>query len=75
MFFALVLFAAADLVELHGVDGHVVQVNPDQVTSLRPRTSGEHFTEKAQCLVNLTDGKYVTVTETCDKVRLLLGHK
>jgi hypothetical protein len=60
---------------LHGPGGATIEINPDQVTSLRyapPEKHGEYFTEEANCLINFTDGKFFTVTEDCDTVRKLL---
>lgn len=63
------------LVVLHTVDGHEVAVNPALVTSLIAARQGEtsqHFTAEVRCMINLADGKFVTVTETCESVRRLL---
>jgi len=58
------------LIVLHVPDGTEIDVVVDQITSLRPRSEeGHHFTPNVKCLVNLTDGKFVTVVETCDEVR------
>lgn len=59
------------LIVLHTVDGQEVRINPTQVNSLRvPRQDSDNklFTEKANCMINTTDGKYVTVVETCDTI-------
>jgi hypothetical protein len=65
----LVVFVA-----LHGPEGGQIKVNPDQVTSLRhgPPDKQGIFTDAATCLINLADGKFVTVTEDCETVRQLL---
>jgi hypothetical protein len=66
---------AVVFVLLHGPGGTTIEINPDQVTSLRnapPQKRGS-FTEQANCLINLTDGKFVTVTEDCATVRKLFG--
>jgi hypothetical protein len=62
------------LLVLHRVDGQEVTISPNHVTSLRAPAgpldrlapSGSH------CLVGLTDGKFVSVIETCLTVRRLL---
>ena len=63
-----------ELIVLHGSNGVEVAVNPAQVTSLRPRTSPQEglFAGGVECMISLADGKFVTVVETCDKVRELL---
>lgn len=71
-----VIAAAVHLIVLHNPDGHQIDINPAQVTSLRAAPEGqarEHFTGRVRCMINLTDGKFVTVVESCDEVRLLLG--
>ena len=65
---------AAALVLLHRVDGGAVLINPDQVTSLHARSgaSNKHLTEQAQCAIWLSDGKLVSVVESCPQVQRLL---
>lgn len=73
---AVVIAAAVHLITLHNPDGHEIDINPPQVTSLRAAPEGqarEHFTGRVRCMINLTDGKFVTVVESCNEVRLLLG--
>jgi len=63
------------LIVLHTVDGREVAINPAQVTHLQAAKPGEPnrlFTEGARCQINLADGKFVTVRESCDVVRKLL---
>jgi len=58
------------LISLHTVSGIVVQVNPELITHMRsPEPGHSSFIEKANCMINLSDGKFVTVVETCDAVR------
>lgn len=61
------------LILLHAAGGHMVEVNTDQITSMRsPRDVKQHerlFAADAHCLVNLTDGKFVVVQEDCDTVK------
>ena len=70
------VLVAAALVMLHRVDGGEVLINPDQVTSVHARSGGtdknRHLTEQAHCALWLTDGKLVSVVETCDRVKQLL---
>ena len=63
------LYIVLHLIMLHTVDGQEVYVNPREVTSLKGKGSGEHFTPGANCLINLVDGKFVAVKETCNLVR------
>jgi len=70
------MLLAAALVMLHRVDGGEVLINPDQVTSVHARSGGtdknRHLTNEAHCALWLTDGKLVSVMESCDRVRQLL---
>jgi hypothetical protein len=61
------LIAASSLIVFHAPDGHEVFVNPNEITILHQRLGpGEaKFTEKATCLINTTDGKFITVIESC----------
>ena len=63
------MIVAAALLILHTVSGTVVEVNPGAITHLRNPEGQSNFPPKAQCMVNLADGKFVTVTETCEAVR------
>lgn len=58
------IFALAALVLLHTPDRRDVWVDPDHVTSLHE--SKEQVTNKAKCVINLDDGRFVTVIEECE---------
>jgi hypothetical protein len=69
----LVAFALA-LVLLHGPAGHQIYVNPESVTTMTealPGSKNKHIVDTAKCLLNTTDGKFISVVETCDEVRAL----
>lgn len=70
------MLVASGLIVLHAPDGHEVFVNPGEVTVLHQRLApGEHrYTEKASCLINTTDGKFITVIESCLAVLDALKH-
>ena len=63
------IIIAFHLVQLTGLDGQVIELNPDQVVSVRPVREMDHFGKGINCLIHTTDGKYLAVTETCDMVR------
>lgn len=66
------ILAQIVLVLLHGAGGHEVLVNPQQVTSLHasiPHKPSEYFTDGVRCMIRLTDGKFVTVIESCEAVK------
>jgi len=64
-----------DLVELHTLDGNVVQINPMMVVSLRePQAKDKRITHgNVRCIVNFVDGKFITVVETCAVVQAKMG--
>jgi hypothetical protein len=67
--------AVLALVLLHRADGGVVHVAPGQITSMHAAAaSGRNIVAHpaAHCVVWLTDGRVLSVLETCDAVRKLL---
>jgi hypothetical protein len=67
------LALATLFVELHGPGGQGIYVAPTQVTSIREPLASGHFARGVHCLVYLSNRNFVTVTETCDAVRLKLS--
>jgi len=67
---------ALALIVLHTVDGRGIIINPSQITSMREAHDDDDphraFTAKVRCMVNMTDGKFVTVIEECETVRKML---
>jgi hypothetical protein len=64
---------AVTLVELTGLDHETIAVNPASVVALRtPRTQGRVLPPEAACAVQTSDGKHISVLETCEKVRQLI---
>jgi hypothetical protein len=55
------------LIRLHGPDGQEIYVNPKTVVSVRPPRGTDTVGPQLHCLLHTTDGKYIAVTETCDK--------
>ena len=75
----LVVVVAAEplrLVLLHNVDGRDIFVNPANVTSLyeaRPADDPKKsFTKEVDCMIGLSDGRFVTVSEDCDTARKMI---
>jgi hypothetical protein len=65
------------LLVLHGPNGQEIDVNPNEITSLRePRQgSDEHFAKGVRCLVRMTDGNINTVVEECRAIREMIEAK
>jgi len=57
---------------LHGPSGEVIQINPEQVTVLRSPGDRTHFIDGANCMISMTDGKFVAVAEDCATVLKLM---
>ena len=67
------MLVLATMLVLHNVSGVEIDVNPDEITHLRrPEAGSPNFPKSANCMINMSDGKFVTVKETCDQIRTLL---
>jgi len=63
------------LIVLHAVDGREVSIAAEQVTSLTAAKDDKPnalLAESVRCVVNLADGKFITVAEKCSVVRQLI---
>jgi len=72
-----VLQVAVVLITLHSPNGDSIDINPDSITSMRgrsPQHEGDEglMAKAVECMINLSDGKYISVVEHCDKVRELI---
>ena len=56
------------LVMLTGPQHQVIEINPEEVVSLRAPRAIDHMTRDIRCMVFTTDGKFIGVTETCRTV-------
>lgn len=64
--------AVSVLILLHGPDGREIDVSSDEITSLHcklPGSANKMFADGVNAVINTTDGKYVSVRETCGEVR------
>jgi hypothetical protein len=62
------LLTSVLIITLTGPDSQPITLNVDQIVSVRPPRSKDHFAPGTQCLVSTADGKMSTVTETCAEV-------
>jgi hypothetical protein len=63
------------LIVLHAIDGREVTIATKQITSLtaaKDDKPNKVLAEPVRCVVNLVDGKFITVAETCSAVRQLI---
>jgi len=67
------MFLMLVMIILHSGSGIEMDVNPMLITNMRnPEPNNPAFTPNVKCLINMSDGKFVTVRETCDEVRRLM---
>jgi hypothetical protein len=63
------------MVILHSATGVEIDVNTDTITNMRGPDGHKHLTPNVRCLINMSDGKFVTVKETCEEVRRIMARK
>jgi hypothetical protein len=59
---------ALTLVLLTGPGGQTVEVNPEEVVSIRSPRSVDHMPSSVHCIVFTTDSKFIGVGERCSEV-------
>ena len=57
----------AAFISLHGPGHQHISVNPEVVISLRTPHGG-YFHKEVKCVIHTSDGKFISVTETCHLV-------
>ena len=67
---SVLLAAAVQFVLVHGPDGQVIELNVNEISSIRePRESTEsHSAKDTNCIVIMTNGKFITAREECSKI-------
>ena len=64
------------LIVLHSLDGREVNVSIDEITSIQCKLSVNKLVHKdVRAIVNLTDGKFVSVQESCEDIKAMLQNK
>jgi hypothetical protein len=63
------------MIILHSGSGTPIDLNVDAITNMRNPEHGRHFSGNVRCQINMSDGKFVTVKETCAGVRRLMEGK
>jgi hypothetical protein len=70
-----VIFPILVMIILHSATGTEIDLNTKAITNLRnPEPSNPAFTPGVRCMINMSDGKFVTVIETCHEVRKIMEH-
>ena len=57
------------LLTFHGPDGRTIDINPREVDTVRQPFEGDHLPNGTNCVVNMADGKFNLLKESCDVVR------
>jgi len=67
-----IVLAALRLIVLHGADHQPIAINEDEISSLRVPGEADvgNYAESVKCVVIMTNGKFIGVTETCREVYL-----
>jgi uncharacterized protein YlzI (FlbEa/FlbD family) len=52
-------------ITLHAIDGREVHLNTVQIVGIAAPKDDKLFSDKARCIVHMTDGKFVSVKEDC----------
>jgi len=61
------------MIVLHSGSGIALDLNPQAITNLRnPDPAIGAFSPNVKCQVNMLDGKYIMVKETCEEVKKLM---
>jgi hypothetical protein len=64
------------MVILHSGAGTPIDLNTEKITNMRsPEPGNKNFSDTVKCQVNMVDGKFVTVRETCAEVRKLMEQR
>lgn len=75
---ALIVLAAVELLELHGVDGQLAWINVAEISELRApgsRDLARHFAPGTQCVVVMGNAKWLAVRESCAEIKQKLVAK
>ena len=74
---AIDLIATIQLVLVHSPNGDVIEINPDQIVSLRAAAPGKEEVERlyhrsVKCLIVTADGKSIPAVENCVEIKALI---
>jgi hypothetical protein len=61
---------------LHSGAGVPIDLNSEAITNMRnPEPGNKLFSNSVRCQVNMVDGKFIAVRETCAEVRKLMEQR
>jgi len=62
---AAVVATLFQYITLHALDGREIYLNTAQITGIGAPKDEKMFSENTNCIVHMTDGKFVSVKENC----------
>jgi hypothetical protein len=65
----------AILAIVHGIDGREILLNPESVTNMKSAIEGKEnaiVAGKVQCIINMSDGHFISVVESCKQVEWII---
>jgi len=67
------MIAMVVMVILHSSTGVEIDVNTELITNMRSAEPGhKNLAAGVNCMINMSDGKFVSVKETCEEVRRVM---
>ena len=74
---AAIIPLAIQLVLVHSPNGDVIEINPDQIVSLRAAAPGKEeadrlYHKSVKCLIITADGKSIPAIEDCNTIKVLI---
>jgi hypothetical protein len=66
-----ILWIGFHLIQTHGPNGQVIDINPHEVSSVRTPQKGaqEHFPPGTNCIVIMNNGRINAIIEDCELIR------
>ena len=74
---AIDMIATIQLVLVHSPNGDVIEINPDQIVSLRAAAPGKEeadrlYHKSVKCLIITADGKSIPAVENCAEIKAFI---
>lgn len=64
---------ALEFIHITAADGKLVAVNASEITAIRVPRATDNFVAGAKCLVFLTDGRFISASDSCEKILAMIG--
>jgi hypothetical protein len=64
---------ALHLIIVHAPNGDEIELNTNEVSSLRePRDAEGHYHKDVNCVIFMTNGRFISATESCKDIHAML---